>query len=253
MDKNKAVPQWKQATPGELICLNQVHVWRACIDLPEVEMQKLLQILSADEVEKANLFHFEKDKNRFIAARGILREIIAGYSGISPHILRFKYTPKGKPELATNTDADALKFNLSHSGSFALYAFSLHQNIGIDIECIRHEVAAQQIAQKFFSKNEIRLLENIDKNKFHEVFFQYWTRKEALLKANGEGISFPMEQVDVSLIDGSGLSMVTLPGDGKENINLHAQDLFPGAGYAAALAVENGRSEICFLQVTCTI
>ncbi|MEO6537019.1 MAG: 4'-phosphopantetheinyl transferase superfamily protein [Ferruginibacter sp.] len=248
MDKNKAVPQWQQATPGRLICLNQVHVWRASIDLTEVAIQKLLQILSADEVEKANRFHFQKDKKRFIAARGILRQILGGYTGTSPDKLRFNYTANGKPVLATNTDTDTLKFNLSHSGSFALYGFSLHQNIGIDIECIRHDISAVQIAQKFFSKKEISLLGQVDNDKFHQLFFQLWTRKEAILKANGEGISSSMEKIDVSLINGRGLSAVTLPSDESEGMRWYVQDLFPDHGFSGAIAVEEGLTEIYYLH-----
>ena len=111
---------------------------------------------------------------------------------------------------------------------------------------IRDDVSFGQVAQQFFSQNEISSLEKIDINKRPELFFQYWTRKEAFLKARGEGISFPMEQCDVSLISGSGLSPVKFLADGTNNQNWHVQDLFPGDGYVAAIAVEGADWNISY-------
>ena len=128
-------------------------------------------------------------------ARGILRKILGRLSGWSPDKLRFEYTSHGKPMLATDAGNDNLCFNLSHSAAFALYAVTYNKKIGIDIERLRDDVALGQIAQRFFSQGEINSLEKINKNKRAGLFFQYWTRKEAFVKAMGEGISFPMEPV----------------------------------------------------------
>jgi 4'-phosphopantetheinyl transferase len=122
----------------------------------------------------------------------------------------------------------------------ALYAVTRGRNIGIDIERVRDDVAVEQIAQKFFSQDEISSLERSHKRKRNELFFKYWTRKEAYLKALGEGISFPMEQFDVSLISERVLSPVIFSGDKTESSRWYVQDLFPGCGYAAAIAVERG-------------
>ncbi|MEO8416229.1 MAG: 4'-phosphopantetheinyl transferase superfamily protein [Ginsengibacter sp.] len=245
---NKYEPQWRPAIPGELIYPNQVHVWRTYLDLTKLQRERLLGILSTDEVERAGRFHFERHKERFIAARGILRLILGSYLGKNPHKLRFGYTNKGKPVLAINADYDALSFNLSHSDTYALYAVTKHRNIGIDIEHIRDDVAIGQIAQKFFSQGEIRSLEQIHKNKLHQLFFQYWTRKEALLKAIGEGISSPMELVDVSQISGAIILPGTLPGDEKGTRRWYVQDLFPGHNYAAAIAVEEVQCDLSYMH-----
>ena len=232
--------QWRRAIPGELIYSNEVHVWRVFLDLTTLQSESLLGILSADELARAGRLRFERDQKRFIVARGILRKILGRYLGKNPHKLRFEYTSHGKPVLATNSGYDTLSFNLSHSDAFALYAVTRGRNIGIDIERVRDDVAVEQIAQRFFSQGEISSLERIHKNKRSEVFFQYWTRKEAFLKATGEGVSFPMEQCDVSLISGRVLSPITLLGDNRESSCWYGQDLFPGHGYAAAIAVEGG-------------
>lgn len=230
--------QWSAAIPGELIASNEVHVWRVFLDLATFEIDSLSGILSADELERAGRFRFERDQKRFIVAHGMLRQILGQYLGKKPHGLRFEYSSHGKPELASEPGYDTLSFNLSHSGAYALYAVTRGRKIGIDIEQVRDEVTVEQIARRFFSGDEISWLEKIPKEKRTEVFFQYWTRKEAFLKAMGEGFSFPMEQCDVSLINGEVLSPIKFPEDNRKNSNWYGQDLFPGHGYAAAIAVE---------------
>jgi len=240
--------QWRHAVPRELINSNEVHVWRVFLDVTTVELESLLGFLSVDEVARAGRFHFERDQKRFIAARGILRKILGSYLNKRPEKICFEYSSHGKPMLAHNPGDDNICFNLSHSGAFALYAVTLRKKIGIDIESIRDNVSVEQVAQQFFSQNEIRSLEKIDINKRSELFFQYWTRKEAFLKARGEGISFPMEQCDISLINGRVLSPVTAQDNNREVSRLYVQDLFPGNGYAAAIAIEGGDWNISCLH-----
>jgi 4'-phosphopantetheinyl transferase len=239
--------QWRQAVPGKLTNSNVVHVWRVFLDVTTVELESLLGFLSAAELARAERFHFERDQKRFIAARGILRKILGSYLNKHPGKICFEYSSHGKPILAQNPVDDNLCFNLSHSGAFALYAVTRNKKIGIDIEGIRDDVSVGQVAAQFFSQNEISSLEKIEINKRSGLFFQYWTRKEAFLKARGEGISFPMEQCDVSLISGSVLSPVTLKDNNSEISSLYVQDLFPGNGYAAAIAIEDGNCNISCL------
>ena len=228
--------EWRHAVPGNRINSDEIHVWRAFIDVNTVEFENLSRLLSVDELKRAGRFHFEIDQKRFVAARGILRKILAGYLNMDPVAICFEYNAHGKPMLA----GDELYFNLSHSGAFALYAVARRKQIGIDIENMSGKVSVEQVAQQFFSKNEISALEQTDITHRPELFFQYWTRKEAFLKARGEGLSFPMEQCDVSLINGKILSPVTLQGNQKEVSNFYVRDLFPGEGYAAAIAIEEG-------------
>jgi 4'-phosphopantetheinyl transferase len=247
---NSEVNQWSQAIPGEMICSNEVHVWRESLDLSLLQDKHLLGILSSDELVRAGRLRFERDQRRFIAARGILRIILGRYLGENPHKIRFEYTSNGKPILTNNPGYDTLHFNLSHSDALALYAVTRGRSIGIDIERVRDDAAVEEIAQKFFSQNEISSLEGIHKKKQNELFFRYWTRKEALLKAMGKGISFPMEQFDVSLINGRDLSPIIISGDKRESPRWYVQDLFPGSGYAAAIASEQGGWEPAFLQLS---
>ena len=230
----------------EMINSNEVHVWREFLDLTTLQSNQLRGILSDDELLRAGRFRFERDQRRYIAARGILRMILGRFLGENPQKIHFEYLPNGKPVLSTKPGCDTLRFNLSHSGEMALYAVARGRNIGVDIERIRDDVAIEQIANKFFSHDEISSLGKIPKKKRNEVFFRYWTRKEAFLKATGEGISFPMEQFDVSLISGMGLSPITFQGDKQESPCWFVQDLFPGAGYAAAIAGERGDWDLSY-------
>ena len=238
--------KWPHGVPNKMINSNVVHVSRVFLDVTTDELEKLREFLSVDELERAEQFHFEKDRKRFIAARGTLRKILGSYLNKHPRKICFEYGSHGKPMLAHDIDDDDICFNLSHSGPIALYAVTLRKKIGIDIEYIRDYISVEQIAGQFFSQNEISSLEKIDINKRSELFFQYWTRKEAFLKASGEGISFPMDQCDVSLISGNGLSLVTVQNNNKAIAGLYVQDLFPGYGYAAAIAVEG-----CDCNISC--
>jgi 4'-phosphopantetheinyl transferase len=177
-------------------------------------------------------------------ARGVLRKILGSYLNKHPGKICFGYSAHGKPTLAHGHIDDNICFNLSHSGEFALYAVTLNKKIGIDIENIKDAVSPEHVAQQFFSQNEISSLEKIDMSKRSGLFFQYWTRKEAILKARGEGLSFPMEQFDVSLINGKVLSPVILKGNNTGVPGFYVQDLFPGNGYAAAIAIDDGDCDL---------
>jgi 4'-phosphopantetheinyl transferase len=236
--------QWCRAIPGELIYSNDVHVWRASLDLTTVQSESLLVILSPDELARAGRLRFVKDQKKFVAARGILRMILGHYLGKKPIELRFEYSSYGKPILATNAGYDSLHFNLSHSDVIALYAISRGRNIGIDIERVQDNIEVEQVAGRFFSLGEISSLDSVDKKNRSGTFFQYWTRKEAFIKAKGEGISFPMENCDVSLMSAKNLSPIILLGENRENSSWYGQDLFPGHGYAAAIAVEGGDCDL---------
>jgi 4'-phosphopantetheinyl transferase len=236
--------QWHRALPGKLANPNEVHVWRVLLDVTTIEFESLLGFLSVDELARAGRFHFDSDRKRFIVARGILRKILGHYLEKNPNDILFEYTPHGKPALAPGSGEEKICFNLSHSAAIALYAITRDRKIGIDIEHIRNDMEEDLIARKFFSQVEINSLEKMDKNKRAELFFQYWTRKEAFGKATGVGISFPMEQYDVSSITRNILSPVILSGNNGERSCWHIRDLYPGEGYAAAIAIEGSDGDI---------
>lgn len=226
--------------PPEILTLDssEVHVWRASLDLPASRTQRLEQPLSLDEREKAERFYFQKDRKRFIVTRGLLRMILSLYLEIEPGQLRFDYDIYGKPTLARESGEAGLCFNLSHSHGIALYAVTRNREIGVDIERVRADVEIQQIAERFFSPQEYETLCALPSNMQAEAFFACWTRKEAYIKARGEGLAFPLNQFDVSLAPGEPAALLSTKGDPQEASRWSLHELDPGPGYVAALAVE---------------
>ena len=211
---------------------NHVDVWRADLDLRPPELYRLQKTLSPDELERAARFHFPNDQQHFIVARGVLRDILARYLGRSPAELHFSYASFGKPSLAPDFAADSLRFNLSHSGSIALYAVACQHEVGIDLERIEPKLA-NDIAEKFFSRNEVAKLRSLPSSARLQAFFNCWTRKEAYVKARGAGLQISLKSFDVSLEPDEQAAFLS---EGEFGWSLRALRLDPG--YAAAIAVE---------------
>jgi 4'-phosphopantetheinyl transferase len=215
---------------------DEVHIWQAGLGVNDI--QSLQQNLSIDEQKRAERFRFQKDREHFIAARGFLRKILSCYLGALPSDLRFCYGANGKPALTKAFDGDKFKFNLSHSHGVALYAITLNRNIGVDIERIRTDFDCEQVAQQFFSPRENAILAKLANNIKHEAFFTCWTRKEAYIKANGQGISLPLEQIDVTLAPGEPAALLDTKWDSQEAQRWSLENIVTNHHYAAAVAVE---------------
>jgi len=162
---------WSPAPKDLILADNEVHVWRAQLELPSSQVQRLRGILTDDELDRANRFSFEIDRQRFIAARGTLRSILSRYITIYPSHLRFYYNQYGKPFLAPEFSSYLLNFNLSHSGSMALYAITRNMEIGVDVERVRSDFEYEEIAKRFFSVNEVAILRTIPTEKKLEAFY----------------------------------------------------------------------------------
>ena len=228
------------SSPPETLTLgnDEVHVWRAPLDLGASRVQSLRQTLSADEQARAERFRFRIDRDRFIVARGTLRAILGRYLMLGPSQLRFCYSPQGKPAVAREFGDETLRFNVSHSHGLALYALTRHRAIGVDLERKRPELAEKQIAERFFSSQEIATLHTLSSSAWEEAFFACWTRKEAYIKALGKGLSLPLDQFEVSLRPGEPAEMLNVAWDPEECSRWSLQELFLGPSYAAALCVE---------------
>jgi len=195
-----------------------VHVWRAGLDVSSELLQRLGASLAPDERERAARFHFQKDRERFATARGILRDILGRYLGASAAALAFHYGGTGKPALEGYPEP---RFNVSHSDGLALYAFAIGRDVGIDVELIRPGLSEERIAERFFSSSEVDSLRSMPKERQNEAFFRLWTRKEAYVKGVGMGLAIPL----------SSFAADDVPG-------WEIQDLSPGPRFCAALAVQ---------------
>ena len=218
---------------------DEVHVWLAHLNQLEANTQSFVEILAPDERDRAGRFHFEKDRVRFIQTRGILRTILARYLQSDAAHLSFDYNAYGKPSLAGQEGrAPALHFNLSHAHEMALYAFTLQREVGIDIEFIRNDFDCEEIAGRFFSKREVEMLRSLPVRQRTEGFFNCWTRKEAYVKARGQGLSLTLDRFDVSLAPGEPATLLSVRDKIGETQHWVLQELNPAAGYVAAVAVE---------------
>lgn len=240
---------WEAIPPRDLILGNdQVHVWRASLDIPTSHLKQLENTLSVDERERADRFHFKKDRDHFVAARGCLRDILGHYLRIDPGRLQFRYSPYGKPDLVDKLNRDDIRFNVSHSAGVGLFAFTKCHEIGVDIEYMREDLTDEQIAVRFFSTNEVETLLALPKNQQKEAFFTCWTRKEAYIKARGEGLSLPLDQFDVSLIPGEAAALLSTRPDPGEAARWLLHELAPEKGYVAAVAVRAHKLQLKYWQ-----
>ena len=214
---------------------DEVHLWQATLDDQLVE--SLEPVLSPDEISRANRFHFAKDRNHYIAARGLLRKLLAAYLGVGGAELQFLYAEKGKPFLKENQHG-SINFNLAHSYGKAIYAFSQRRELGVDLEFIRDDLADEKIAERFFSPAEIKALQVVPAELRKQAFFNCWTRKEAYIKARGEGLSMPLDEFDVSLTPGEPAALLRNHKDAREVSRWTMRSISVAPGYVAALVVE---------------
>ena len=226
----------------------EVHVWSAFLDIAPSSVRVLEQGLSEGERARANRFYYDKDRSRFIVARYVLRSILGRYLETSPARLRFQYGRYGKPFLVEEGCGPALRFNISHSNQMALYAVAKEREIGIDLEHIRPKLASMEVAERFFSPREIAALRALPADHLSAAFFVCWTRKEAYIKARGEGLSHSLDKFDVSLEPGRPTALLRTYDDPREASRWTIQDLFPMAGYAGAIAVQGQGYDISCRQ-----
>ncbi|VEP18946.1 4'-phosphopantetheinyl transferase HetI [Hyella patelloides LEGE 07179] len=212
---------------------NQVHLWRANLKIPTKQITELNNILSLDEKERAERFRFPQHRNRFVAARGFLRQIISGYLNIASQEIVFSYGGRGKPKLANSN----LQFNISHSQDIALYAFTNHQLIGIDVEYLRSNVECHKIAQRFFTSAESQLITSLSKEKQTQTFFHLWTVKEAYLKAIGEGLVGGLETVEIDVNQTSKLKILAISGEQAKADNWLFSSFIPHNDFIATVAI----------------
>jgi 4'-phosphopantetheinyl transferase len=195
-------------------------------------------VLSEDELVRADRFRFEKDRRRFVAARSALRQVLGRYLRCSPGEVGFSYQPTGKPQLAPEFRESRVQFNLSHSGEFALIAVTLDRRIGVDIEVINAERAWEDVAERFFSAAENRILRALPAGERELAFFQCWTRKEAYVKAVGAGLALPLSSFDVAFGVGVAPAVLRIGDSVEEAEGWSLFDVECPVGYVGAVAVE---------------
>lgn len=236
--------------PSETITLanlasGEVHLWLAKITAPAAQYEHDWPLLSADEKQRAKRLVQVESQQKFVMTRGILRQLLANYLNLPANEIGFDYGAKGKPSVCAKQNAAHLAFNVSDSGDYALFAFTLSGNVGVDIEKINPKLNFFEIATRYFSNTECEALQKLPQALQNQAFFQAWTAKEAILKGLGLGLSVGLDQFSVTL-------------DPRQPLRLLSSQVFDAAiwqlrridgiaGYQAALAIDGAIDKVRFL------
>jgi 4'-phosphopantetheinyl transferase len=221
---------------------DDVHVWLVPLRCAAGMVERCAGLLSADERARAERFYFERDRRRSVRARAALRAVLGGYLAVDPRDLAFSYGGHGKPALGGRL-AGTLTFNVSHSEEIALIAVGAHGDIGVDIEAVRRLDDRDDLAFRMFSAEESSTLAALHEEHRDVAFFTCWTRKEAYVKAVGDGLALPLDCFTVTFLRGEAPRLTVHDEEGSPNWVVHP--LPPVDGYAAALVTDGPRSVIC--------
>ncbi|MEZ4662805.1 MAG: 4'-phosphopantetheinyl transferase superfamily protein [Caldilineaceae bacterium] len=215
----------------------EVQLWVDSLEAPVEQMLTLRQTLAADELARAKRFHFERDRRRFIVARGRLRQLLGRYLVLPPPEIRFTYSAHGKPLLQEAQNPAALQFNLSHAGEMMLVGVTRGRAIGVDIEQVRSLDDMMGIAASFFSPRKYDVGRRARRPK-RAGLFNCWTRKEAYIKAQGQGLSLPLDSFDVTLTPGAEARLLAVRNARPDEAAQWTMQAFePVGGYVAAVVV----------------
>jgi 4'-phosphopantetheinyl transferase len=208
-----------------------VHVWRASLDAWGGHAPELLRLLSRDERERAERHRSAVDASRSAVSRALLRRLLGRYLRSDPAGLLLRRGASGKPEL----EGAPIRFNLSHAGGLALYAFSAERPVGVDVEPVRR--GFEDLARRFFSAAEADAVSAADDARRTAVFFRYWTLKEAFVKGTGRGLGLPLEEFQVVTAPGSDDARVSSAVHGALAAPWRLRSFIPCLGFAGAVAV----------------
>ena len=181
---------------------NEVHLWFVLTnEIEAAQISAYQKLMTPEELEKAERFHFEKDRHQHIITRALVRTTLSHYEDdINPADWRFSKNKYGRPEISS-PQSHSLRFNLSHTDGLIACAVVIKQDIGIDVENIGRQAGGIDIANRFFSTQEVQDLDAVPESQKRERFFDYWTLKESYIKARGMGLSLPLDQFSFHLSD----------------------------------------------------
>lgn len=219
---------------------DEVHVWCIHLDDTGSGIDRFQQVLCADELARAAAYRFAYLRRRFVVARGALRHILGGYLGLAGYEVPLGVTSYGKPVVAHAAAHPPLQFNLAHAQAIALLAITWQRRVGIDVEQVHPLPDMLAIAGHFFAAAEVQALRALPSTQQLAAFFDCWTRKEAFVKALGEGLSYPLHRFVVSLQPGDPAALLHVDGDPTASQHWTMMALQPAAGYTAAMVVEGG-------------
>jgi len=223
--------------------LEEAHVWRLSLALPD-RVQRMEQLLDEEERIRAGRFRFEKDRRRYTLTRGMLRTLLGRYLRCDPIALRISYSTRGKPFVDAPQNSPDVRFNVSHAGDLALLAFCREREIGVDVESRQRLKDWQPIAERIFSRSEKRELSSLPPSLRTAAFCNGCTRKEAYLKATGEGLVDGLSEIEVAVSPLAPASLRATHGDTEPASKWWLCALEPAEDYAAALVIQEKKARV---------
>lgn len=217
---------------------DEIHLWWVALDRTVADEARLRALLTEDERARAAAYARAVDRRRFLVARAVLRRLLGRYLDAPPAAVPLAYGPRGKPHVTGRAD---LRFNVSHSAGLALIGVARGREIGVDVERVRDDVDIEAFAARSFSPRELAALRALEAPARRRAFFDCWTRKEAYIKARGDGLAIPLDAFDVSVAPGERATLLEVRADPLEAHRWSLIAPVAPAGFAAAVAVEVAR------------
>lgn len=224
--------------------MNTVDLWKISLDPTKYNLLTCLTTLDQQEQARAHRFMFESIRDRFVISHYALRKILSEYVFVAPHEIRYQYNQRQKPELVPEINSETIQFNLSHSHDVAMVAITTSVPIGIDVEYIKKDLDYLALAQRFFSAEEYALLTALDGSERINGFFNCWTRKEAFIKAIGQGLYCSLKQFAVNLAPAEPARFLRIDPDIDDIRHWTLQSFQPQADYVAAFACPQSISQV---------
>lgn len=238
----KKLRYWRHTIVTSVEGSTVIHLWVAPLDVSATEVSSFANVISPDEIQRARRFYFESDRRRFIVTHGLLRTLLGWVLTIAPAQVQLCYGPNGKPAMSEAHGDRSIRFSLAHSHDLALIGITRGREIGVDIEQIIPMQDLEGIGHQCLSDQERTALDSLSVSDRNAAFFTYWTRKEALVKAIGTGLTFPLCQLDTSAGSRSPISIINAPQQNQEDQGEPTywlvQDLNVARSHAASIAIE---------------
>ena len=229
---------WFSPPANLALTSDEVHLWRASLDLPASVIDGMARVLSDDERARAGRIALDQARERFVAGRHILRTILGRYLGLTAERVELTYGPQGKPELVPDLACGCLAFSLTHSRNLALVAVASGRAVGVDVEFLRPVPDVAGLVARVFSAREQAEYCDLPPGRRLEAFYRGWTAKEAWLKARSTGLTWPPNWFSVSLAVDAPLRLLEVAGDPEAPDRWVLASFTAGPGFLGALAVD---------------
>jgi 4'-phosphopantetheinyl transferase len=226
----------------------EVHIWMADLNISESIQQHFEKsFLSNEELAKAKSFKFDQHRLQFSASHGYLRFILAQYLNCCPSLIEYEIGEYGKPSLKNPSNPDKIRFNMSHSQNMALYAVTLDVEVGVDIEIIKDDLNIPDLIEHVFTTRENNIFKEIKEDKKTKVFYDVWTRKEAYLKATGEGFNFPLNKIEVTTYPDEEVKLLNV--ERNQSVNPWSLYSLELPEYSASIAIKRKKNLLRYIEM----